>query len=68
MNFREFGTIVFVENYEACIDFYKNILQLEVRNVKENLVIFTVSGGYLMVEKGGYSSQSEKIESEIQLY
>src|SRR5699024_5636408 len=60
MNFKEFGTILFVENYEACIDFYKNKLQLDVRNEKETLVTFNVTGGYIMVEKGGFSLAGEK--------
>ncbi|SFB28684.1 lactoylglutathione lyase [Lentibacillus halodurans] len=60
MIFKAFGTIVFVENYDACIDFYKNTLRLEVRNEKENLVTFHVSGSYLMVEKGGIGSKHEK--------
>ncbi|TFJ92718.1 VOC family protein [Lentibacillus salicampi] len=60
MNFKEFGTILFVENYDACIDFYKHRLQMDVRNVKESLVTFNVSGGYLMVEQGGFGSASEK--------
>ncbi|WP_164669855.1 VOC family protein [Virgibacillus doumboii] len=60
MNFKEFGTILFVENYEKCIDFYKNKLQLDVRFEKETLVSFDVHGGYLMVEKGGFGSDAEK--------
>ncbi|GGD09673.1 hypothetical protein [Pontibacillus salipaludis] len=40
MKFREFGLIVFTENYEECITFYKDILKLPVRNVKSTLVSF----------------------------
>jgi lactoylglutathione lyase len=60
MNFREFGLIVFTENYEECITFYKNILQLPVRNVKSTLVSFDLPHGYLMVEQGGVGSEKEK--------
>lgn len=60
MDFHEFGTILFVERYEMCVDFYRNILQLETKNEKEDLVSFSVSGGYLMVEKGGFGSKIEK--------
>ncbi|MGP4108567.1 VOC family protein [Virgibacillus sp. L01] len=60
MNFKEFGTILFVEQYEACINFYKNVLQLKVNFEKADLVSFNVSNGYLMVERGGISSHNEK--------
>ncbi|SDQ77236.1 VOC family protein [Virgibacillus salinus] len=60
MNFKEFGTILFVEQYEACINFYKNVLQLNVNFEKADLVSFNVSDGYLMVERGGFSSEIEK--------
>lgn len=60
MDFREFGVILFVERYEECINFYKNILKIDVRKEKENLVTFNISSGYLMVEKGGNGSSIEK--------
>lgn len=60
MQFREFGLILFVENYEACVAFYRDVLQLTVRIVKETLVSFELPNGYLMVEKGGVGSQQEK--------
>lgn len=60
MEFREFGLILFVERYEECIDFYKNKLRLKVRRVKDSLVSFELPNGYLMVERGGVSSNLEK--------
>ncbi|WP_018932737.1 VOC family protein [Gracilibacillus lacisalsi] len=60
MNFREFGLILFVEEYEKCIRFYRDILQLPVRNIKETLVAFDLPNGYLMVEQGGVGSVQEK--------
>ncbi|WP_430786760.1 VOC family protein [Virgibacillus flavescens] len=60
MQFREFGLILFVERYEECISFYRNILRLKVRNDKETLVSFEISNGYLMVENGGVGSKKEK--------
>jgi|GEM_PF-253919 len=60
MEFREFGLILFVERYEECIRFYKDVLQLEVRNEKEPLVTFELPNGYLMVEQGGVGSAQEK--------
>jgi lactoylglutathione lyase len=60
LEFREFGLILFVERYEECVAFYKDKLQLPVRKVKETLVSFELSHGYLMVEKGGVGSEAEK--------
>ncbi|XEC96619.1 VOC family protein [Paenibacillus tarimensis] len=60
MEFREFGLILFVERYEECIAFYKNILQLKVRKVKDSLVSFELPNGYLMVEQGGVGNDQEK--------
>lgn len=60
MNFREFGVLLFVERYEECIVFYRDVLGLEVRKEKESLVTFNISSGYLMVEKDGVGSTTEK--------
>ncbi|PKR77353.1 glyoxalase/bleomycin resistance/dioxygenase family protein [Halalkalibacillus sediminis] len=60
MNFREFGLILFVEEYEKCIKFYRDVLKLSIRNIKESLVAFDLPNGYLMVEKGGVGSVQEK--------
>lgn len=60
MQFHEFGLILFVERYQECISFYRDVLDLKVRNVKETLVSFEIPNGYLMVEKGGIGSKQEK--------
>lgn len=60
MDYREFGLILFVEKYEECIIFYRDILQLKVRKEKDTLVSFELPHGYLMVEKGGIGSEFEK--------
>lgn len=60
MQFREFGLILFVERYEDCISFYRDVLRLKIRNVKESLITFEISNGYLMVENGGVGSTQEK--------
>ncbi|QST01141.1 VOC family protein [Pontibacillus sp. ALD_SL1] len=64
MNFREFGLILFTEKYEECISFYKDLLQLPVRNVKSTLVSFDLPHGYLMVEQGGVGSDVEKARNQ----
>ncbi|WP_153463884.1 VOC family protein [Sediminibacillus terrae] len=60
MEFKEFGLILFVEEYEKCIHFYRNVIKLPIRKIKETLVTFDLPNGYLMVEQGGIGSLQEK--------
>jgi len=64
MEFREFGLILFVESYQECVNFYRDVLQLKVRNVKKTLVSFDLPFGYLMVEKGGVGEVREKSRNQ----
>lgn len=64
MQFREFGLILFVENYDECVAFYRDVLKLAVRNEKDSLVTFELRNGYLMVEQGGVGSKQEKSRSQ----
>lgn len=64
MKFHEFGFILFVERYEECVIFYRDILQLKVRNVKDTLVCFDLPHGYLMVEQGGTGENQEKTREQ----
>ncbi|WP_106498233.1 VOC family protein [Lentibacillus sp. Marseille-P4043] len=64
MNFNEFGVILFVERYEASVEFYRDVLMLEVRSQKDILTTFNIPNGYLMVEKGGVGSEKEKERNE----
>ncbi|MCP3026487.1 VOC family protein [Halobacillus sp. A5] len=60
MKYQEFGLILFVENYEACLNFYENKFGLTKRSEKDDLTTYTISTGYLMIEKGGAGSTGEK--------
>ena len=59
MNFERTGVILCTENYDACVDFYADVLELPVLNAKDDahskLTTFEFggSGSYLMVETGG---------------
>lgn len=64
MEFREFGLILFVKNYQQCLAFYGDILQLPVRNIKDTLVSFELPNGYLMVEQGGVGAPQEKAREQ----
>lgn len=64
MEYREFGLILFVERYNECVTFYRDVLNLHVRNVKTSLVCFNLPHGYLMVEQGGVGETKEKLRSQ----
>ncbi len=50
MEFDRTGFILYVINYQACVDFYKNMLELKVMFSTENLTCFKFGESYLMVE------------------
>lgn len=45
------GQVLYVRNYEACLDFYGNKLRLPVHFANEALTCYDLSGTYLMVER-----------------
>ena len=45
------GQILYVRNYEACLDFYGDKLQLPVQFANEALTCYDFHGTYLMVER-----------------
>lgn len=47
----EIGFVIFVEKFDKCIEFYSNILELEVLFTKKDLVCYKLSNIYLLVEK-----------------
>jgi lactoylglutathione lyase len=54
------GLILFVEKYEACVEFYKRALSLSIWYAKPDLTCFRFGQSYLMVERGGVAADSEK--------
>ena len=51
------GVIVFTERYEACVDFYRRILELpelfSLDDEHSTLTCLDMDGSYLMIETGG---------------
>ena len=47
------GLILFTQNYEACVGFYRDTLGLPVRFDKGHLIALGFGSGYLMIEEGG---------------
>lgn len=54
------GLILFTENYEACVQFYCDLVGLEIMYAKPGLTCFSFGTSYLMVESDGVASASEK--------
>lgn len=51
MKISRVGHILYVKNYEACITFYSQSLNLHILFKNEDLTCFDFFGTYLMVEK-----------------
>ena len=50
MKFDRTGLILYTINYEQCVDFYKNILELPIMFTSDMLTCFQLGESYLMVE------------------
>lgn len=50
MNISKTGFILYTINFEKCVEFYRDLLGLEVLYVKKDLCRFDFYGSYLMVE------------------
>jgi len=50
MEFDRTGIILYTINYETCVKFYKDVLELEIMFSTEMLTCFKLGGLYLMVE------------------
>jgi lactoylglutathione lyase len=53
--FTRTGFILYVSCYEACVDFYRNVLHLPTLFDTSTLTCFEFGFSYLMVESGGPS-------------
>lgn len=58
------GVILFVENYEACVAFYRDALGLPLIKDQGNLVILDFGGAYLMVERASGVARLRKTQAE----
>ena len=50
MEFDRTGIILYTIEYKKCVDFYQNILELDIMFESENLTCFEFGQAYLMVE------------------
>lgn len=64
MDIEQTGIILFVENYEPCVGFYRDCLSLPVVHVQETLTTFALGAAYLMVERGGVACHGEKSRAQ----
>ncbi|MGH8504628.1 MAG: VOC family protein [Stenotrophobium sp.] len=60
MNVAQYGIILFVEKYEECVAFYRDVVSLEVAYAKDSLTSFRFGSAYLMIEQGGRGASQEK--------
>jgi len=59
MKIAKTGFILYTINYEACANFYENVLGLKVMYKKHLLTCFDFYGSYLMVEKDDETDSTE---------
>ncbi len=64
MDIQRFGIILNVENFNVCVEFYKNVFNLKVLFTEENgdfkLTCLEFGDGYLMIETDGFASLEGK--------
>lgn len=53
------GIILFTEKYEECINFYRDVIELPISYIKQDLTCFVFGGSYLLVETGGISGNKK---------
>lgn len=58
------GLILFTENYDACVRFYRDTLGLEVSADKGHLIVVRFGSGYLMIEDKGVAVPSGKTRAQ----
>ena len=68
MEISRYGIILNVENFQKCVDFYKNLFSLPVLRSKDEgdfkLTCLSMGDTYLMIETGGEAKSQEKNISE----
>ncbi|GHC43790.1 VOC family protein [Ulvibacter litoralis] len=71
MQFDRTGIILYTIQYEQCVSFYENILELTKLFENEQLTCFSFGASYLMVEKddsySGTQVESERLKTCLRL-
>lgn len=58
------GVILFADQYEQCVAFYRDKLSLPFISATPDLTVLAFDQAYLMIEKGGVSSATQKSRSQ----
>ena len=58
------GIILGTERYDACLAFYRDLLELPVWFEKDGLCCLHFGDGYLMIETGGHAHAGRKSNAE----
>ena len=61
---RTHGIILGTERFDACLAFYRDVLELPVWFEKKGLCCLHFGDGYLMIETGGHARDTRKPNSE----
>ena len=68
MKFERTGLILWVEKYDECVVFYRDVLGLRIMHQKREgdfaLTCFEFGGSYLMIETGGVAKAGPKTVEE----
>ncbi|MCJ8312049.1 MAG: glyoxalase/bleomycin resistance/dioxygenase family protein [Saccharospirillaceae bacterium] len=58
------GIILHTQNYEQCVAFYRDILELKIEILSPDLTSFDFGGAYLMVEREGEANLLGKTKEQ----
>ena len=58
------GIILFTENFDACVHFYRDLLELPALHDKGHLITLEFGSGYLMIERDGSASPTGKTRAQ----
>jgi lactoylglutathione lyase len=64
LNIRTHGIILLTERFDACVAFYRDVLELPVWYEKPGLLCLRFGDGYLMIETGGVARDGRKSRGE----
>jgi lactoylglutathione lyase len=58
------GLVLLVEHYDACAEFYRETVALDIYADLGDLIVFRFGAGYLAVEQGGTAQRAGKSAAE----
>lgn len=62
--YEQAGVILFTEDFERCLAFYRDLLELPVMFTTASVAALKFGDGYIMVEGGGVAAATEKSRAQ----